>query len=114
MAAGDQFRPSRRNFIRSSAAVAGAAGIAGVAPAAAGATPPFDPPGPPFDPPGPPLEPPRGGRERTMTDVPYEGFEEVRVGLIGLGNRGGGQDLRFAAVSKVTAVADIRPERVTR
>src|SRR5690606_21918307 len=56
----------------------------------------------------------RGGRERTMTDVPYEGFEEVRVGLIGLGNRGGGQDLRFAAVSKVTAVADIRPERVTR
>ena len=49
-----------------------------------------------------------------MTNVPFEGFNDVRIGLIGLGNRGGGQDLRWAAVGKVTAVCDIRPEQVSR
>jgi len=56
-------------------------------------------------------QPARQGRERTMTDVPFEGFDEVRVALIGVGNRGLGQTRRWAAVSKVTAVADIRAAR---
>jgi predicted dehydrogenase len=60
-------------------------------------------------------EPPRDPkREKSMANVPFEGFDEVRVGLIGLGNRGGGQDIRWGAVSKIVAVCDIRPERVTR
>jgi predicted dehydrogenase len=49
-----------------------------------------------------------------MTNTPFEGYEQVRVGLIGLGNRGGGQDVRWGAVSTVTAVCDIRPDRVAR
>ena len=43
-----------------------------------------------------------------MTNVPFEGFDEVRVALLGVGNRGMGQARRWAAVSTVTAIADIR------
>ncbi len=49
-----------------------------------------------------------------MVDVPFEEFGEVRIGLIGVGNRGGGQDVRWGAVATVTAVCDIRPEQVQR
>ena len=43
-----------------------------------------------------------------MTKVPFEGFDEVRVALLGVGNRGMGQARRWVAVSTVTAIADIR------
>lgn len=96
-----KYRPSRRDVIRSGAALGAAAGVgaasAGAASAAVDRVPPRIP-----------------GRERSMANVPFEGFDEVRVGLIGLGNRGGGQDIRFAAVGNVTAVCDIRSERVNR
>ncbi|MGH3661474.1 MAG: Gfo/Idh/MocA family protein [Micromonosporaceae bacterium] len=91
--------PTRRDVLRAGA-VLGAAGM-GVAaglPAAADETTGWQPPRAP-------------GRERTMTGVPFEGFDEVRVGIIGLGNRGGSQTRRWAAVSTVTALADIRPAR---
>ncbi|PSK98267.1 putative dehydrogenase [Haloactinopolyspora alba] len=95
-----QYRPSRRDVIRTGAAIGAAAGVGTAGAEAASAA---------------HREPPRiPGRERSMTDVPFEGFDEVRVGLIGLGNRGGSQDLRWAAVSTVTAVCDVRAERVNR
>jgi hypothetical protein len=50
------------------------------------------------------IEPPRGSDEKSMTIVPFDGFNRVRIGLIGLGNRGGDQDRRFAAVGTVAAV----------
>ncbi|SEG89050.1 Predicted dehydrogenase [Nonomuraea solani] len=86
--------PSRRNLLKSGIVLGAATGIGGT-PAAA-------------------WEPPPDRRERSMVDVPFEGFEKVRVGLIGLGNRGGSQDVRFGAVATITAVCDIRPERVSR
>ncbi|WP_203433381.1 Gfo/Idh/MocA family protein [Jiangella asiatica] len=97
----NRYRPSRRDVIRSGAAF-GAAGIAGAAATTTAAADIH-------------REPPRiPGREKSMAEVPFEGFDEVRVGLIGLGERGGGQDVRWGAVSKISAVADIRPERVSR
>ena len=90
------FRPSRRAILRSGGALGAAAGLgaSGGLPAAADelSTP----------------EPARTRREGTMTNVPFEGFDQVRVGLLGVGNRGGGQARRWAAVSTVTAIADIR------
>ncbi|WP_344247499.1 Gfo/Idh/MocA family protein, partial [Isoptericola hypogeus] len=93
-----KYQPSRRDMLRTGVALGAAAGMGavGATPAAAD-------------------EPPRvQGRERSMTDTPFEGFDEVRVALIGLGQRGGGQDVRWGAVGKVTAVCDIRPDRVER
>ena len=91
--------PSRRDVLRTGAVLGAAAGfsVVGGLPAAADEN--------------EAQEPARTGRERTMTDVPFEGFDEVRVAIIGLGNRGLGQTRRWAAVSTVTAVADIRRER---
>ncbi|MDQ4085846.1 MAG: Gfo/Idh/MocA family oxidoreductase [Actinomycetota bacterium] len=90
------YRPSRRTVLRSGALLGAAAGlgVSGGLPAVADeqASP----------------EPPRTGREGTMTNVAFEGFDEVRVALLGVGNRGMGQARRWAAVSTVTAIADIR------
>lgn len=91
-----EYQPSRRTLLRSGTALGAAAGFAvtGGLPAVAEelVTP----------------EPPRTGREGTMTTVPFEGFDEVRVALLGVGNRGMGQARRWAAVATVTAIADIR------
>lgn len=93
------YQPSRRTVLRSGAALGAATGLgfAGGLPAAA------DELSSP--------EPARRGRERTMTNVPFEGFEEVRVAILGVGNRGGSQAKRWAAVSTITAIADIRREQ---
>ncbi|HEX5541371.1 MAG TPA: Gfo/Idh/MocA family oxidoreductase [Micromonospora sp.] len=96
--------PSRRNVLRG-ATLGVALGLGGAAalPAAARAATTVDPTA---------AEPARGASEKSMANVPFEGFDEVRVGVIGLGNRGLGQLRRFAAVSRITALADIRPARV--
>jgi len=59
---------------------------------------------------------PRRGRQQTMIGTPFEEHETVRVGLIGLGNRGMGMLSGWAAVPgcAVTAVCDIRADRATR
>ncbi len=58
--------------------------------------------------------PPRPGR-KTMIGTPFEEHETVRVGLIGLGNRGMGMLSGWTAVPGcvVTAVCDIRADRAT-
>src|SRR5690625_1889975 len=49
-----------------------------------------------------------------MVGVPFEVYDEVRVGVIGLGNRGMGMLPLFDAVPgvRVTAICDVRRERV--
>jgi hypothetical protein len=91
------YRPSRRSVLRSGAVLGAAAGL-GVHDGLPAAADELSAP-----------EPRRTGRERSMTDVPFDGFDEVRVALLGVGNRGGGQARRWAAVATVTAIADIRP-----
>src|SRR5690625_8026374 len=58
--------------------------------------------------------PPRAQNQSTMLGVPFEPFDEVRVGIIGLGNRGMGLLPLFDAVPgvRITAIADVRRERV--
>ncbi|MGW3352981.1 Gfo/Idh/MocA family protein [Nonomuraea rubra] len=98
MAAPHRYVPSRRDLLRSGISLGAATSVGGAGAAHASTA----------------WEPPRAQGERGMVNVPFEGFENVRVGLIGLGNRGGSQDVRWGAVSTVTAVCDIRPERVSR
>ncbi|NJC24030.1 putative dehydrogenase [Arthrobacter pigmenti] len=54
--------------------------------------------------------------QKSMTNVPFEVHETVRIGLIGLGNRGGGMLLGWGDVpgAVVTAVCDIRADRAKR
>jgi predicted dehydrogenase len=51
-------------------------------------------------------------RGRSMIGVPFEGFDNPRFGIIGLGNRGGGMLPLLLEVpgAQVTALCDIRPE----
>ncbi|WP_055694911.1 Gfo/Idh/MocA family protein [Streptomyces prasinopilosus] len=61
-----------------------------------------------------PVASPRRARgQKTMTGVPFAVHETVRVGLIGLGNRGSGMGEGWAAVPgcRVTAVCDTRANR---
>jgi predicted dehydrogenase len=54
--------------------------------------------------------------QRTMIGVPFEGYDEVRIGLIGLGNRGNGMLRGWLGVPGVviTAVCDTLPDRAAR
>ena len=58
--------------------------------------------------------PPRAPGQRSMIGVPFEPHDVVRVGIIGLGNRGMGMLRLFDAVPgvEVAAVCDVRRERV--
>ncbi|GAA2264809.1 glycosyl hydrolase family 109 protein [Streptomyces ruber] len=93
---------SRRSLlggaVASGALAAGAAGPAGAAPAAAGRVPRREP------------------GQRPMTGVPFDVHRTVRVGVIGLGNRGMGMLTGWAAVPgcTVTAVCDVRADRARR
>ncbi|MER8034030.1 Gfo/Idh/MocA family protein [Streptomyces hydrogenans] len=62
------------------------------------------------------VAPPRRPGQKTMIDVPYPAHRTVRVGVIGLGNRGSGMTTGWAAVPgcTVTAVCDIRADRAKR
>ena len=55
----------------------------------------------------------RRSGQRSMIDVPFTPHETVRIGLIGLGNRGAGMLAGWAAIpgAVVTAVCDIRADR---
>ncbi|NEY32214.1 Gfo/Idh/MocA family oxidoreductase [Streptomyces sp. PRKS01-65] len=54
--------------------------------------------------------------QKSMIGVPFEAHRTVRVGVIGLGNRGAGMITGWAAVPgcTVTAVCDIRADRARR
>lgn len=64
----------------------------------------------------PQQSPERRRGQKSMIDVPFEVHRTVRVGMIGLGNRGMGMLTGWAAVPGcvVTAVCDIRADRATR
>lgn len=53
---------------------------------------------------------------RSMIGVPYTAIDTVRIGVVGLGNRGMSMLPGTAAVpgAEITAVCDIRPDRATR
>ncbi|MFB8077208.1 Gfo/Idh/MocA family protein [Streptomyces sp. NPDC056013] len=54
--------------------------------------------------------------QKSMIDVPYDAYGTVRVGVIGLGNRGSGMAEGWSVVPgcTVTAVCDIRADRARR
>ena len=93
---------SRRDFMKTAAASAGAMGLAGLgacaagAGAAAGAATPAGPPG------------------RNMCGYAAPALDRIRVGVVGLGMRGPGAVERLTKMADVDIVAlcDIRPERV--
>ncbi|WP_455352152.1 Gfo/Idh/MocA family protein [Streptomyces sp. SYSU K217416] len=62
------------------------------------------------------VTPRRQRGQKTMINTAYDAYRTVRVGVIGLGNRGSGMTLGWAAVPgcTVTAVCDIRPDRAKR
>lgn len=95
-------QPSRRSFLQSMGLAAGVVAAGGVVPANAVTSTGLAPAAPP-------------GR-RTMIGVPFEGYDHVRIGLIGLGNRGMGMLSGWMAVpgAVVTAVCDVVPDRAAR
>ncbi|MFF7178037.1 Gfo/Idh/MocA family oxidoreductase [Streptomyces sp. NPDC008121] len=62
------------------------------------------------------VTPRRRPGQKSMINTPYDAHRTVRVGVIGLGNRGSGMTLGWAAVPGcvVTAVCDIRSDRAKR
>lgn len=106
-AVSDDRNPSTRSASRRTLlAGAGAAGLSFIPSLSAGAS-----PAPTV---GPRKAPPRAQQQSSMIGVPFDPYDEVRVGIIGLGNRGLGMTTQFNAVPgvRVTALCDVRPERV--
>lgn len=60
--------------------------------------------------------PGRAAGQKSMINVPFEAYKTVRVGVIGLGNRGSGMTTGWSVIPGcvVTAVCDIRADRVKR
>ncbi|MGD9483892.1 Gfo/Idh/MocA family oxidoreductase [Streptomyces sp. TRM70308] len=60
--------------------------------------------------------PRRGRGQKSMINVPFEAYRTVRLGIIGLGNRGRSMAPGWAAVPgcTVTAVCDVRADRARR
>lgn len=60
--------------------------------------------------------PGRAAGQKSMINVPFEAYKTVRVGVIGLGNRGSGMSTGWSVIPGcvVTAVCDIRGDRVKR
>ncbi|HLS15124.1 MAG TPA: Gfo/Idh/MocA family oxidoreductase [Beutenbergiaceae bacterium] len=97
-----QARPgASRRAVLASTIAAGAAGLTAVSAAGARANPTG----------AHGTAPPRQRNQSSMVGVPFEVYDEVRVGIIGLGNRGMGMLPLFDAVPgvRVTAVCDVRP-----
>jgi predicted dehydrogenase len=61
-------------------------------------------------------EPSRRSGQKSMINVAFDSHRTVRVGIIGLGNRGSGMSTGWSAVPgcTVTAVCDIRADRAKR
>ncbi|MVA77443.1 gfo/Idh/MocA family oxidoreductase [Auraticoccus sp. F435] len=99
----DSFHPSRRLVIGGAVAAGAVTAAAVAAPGQAAATPRAS------------RAPRRARGQKTMIDVPFEARDVVRIGLIGLGNRGMGMLDSWVAVpgASVVAVCDIRAERAT-
>jgi predicted dehydrogenase len=55
-----------------------------------------------------------GRRARTVMDLRTDPMERVRIGFVGLGNRGGGAVGRYLSIEgvEIAALCDIRPDRV--
>ncbi|WP_208325951.1 Gfo/Idh/MocA family protein [Amycolatopsis arida] len=100
---------SRRSVLRTGAAAGAGLAALGVGHGSAGAAP---PPGPSVPGAEERTWPPRRGR--SMMGVPFERHDTIRVGIIGLGNRGGSMLPLFLAVEgiRVTALCDVDPARV--
>lgn len=97
---------SRRGFLKAGAVAGATAGLSGMgAVPAAGAVPAEDTARVPSR---------LSGTYQTMIGVPFDRYEEVRVGVIGLGARGGSMAPLFASVPhvRVTAICDTREDRV--
>ncbi|TXS54429.1 Gfo/Idh/MocA family protein [Streptomyces sp. t39] len=64
----------------------------------------------------PSASPRRRPGQRSIAGVPFDAYRTVRVGVIGLGNRGGGMTEGWSVVPgcTVTAVCDIRADRAKR
>ncbi|MFI9741792.1 Gfo/Idh/MocA family protein [Streptomyces sp. NPDC052494] len=104
-----QHIPSRRTVLKTTAGAAGAGiGIAAGAPAAraAAGSAPAAPPAAVEAAPGTPRR-----RGSTMAGVPFERRSTVRVGIVGLGNRGNGMIGLFLALPWVRVVAVCDPVR---
>ncbi|MDT9680979.1 Gfo/Idh/MocA family oxidoreductase [Streptomyces sp. TRM76323] len=98
----DSFSVSRRSLMGGAVATGAAlTGFGAAVPAAAEAA---------------PVAPRRGPGQKSMVRTPFDVHRTVRVGVIGLGNRGSGMALGWAAVPgcAVTAVCDVRRERAKR
>jgi predicted dehydrogenase len=98
------FSPSRRALLKGGTATGAALGISGIA-AGFGAEAAADTARAPAG-----MAEPKG----SMIGVPFEPRDVVRVGVIGLGNRGSGMARLWAQHPdvRVTAICDSRPERV--
>src|SRR5690606_33205458 len=95
-------RPSRRSFLQSVGLAAGVVAASGAIPANAVTS---------------TAEAPQRARgQRSMIGVPFDRYDEVRIGLIGLGNRGMGMLSGWTAVPSavVTAVCDVVPDHAQR
>lgn len=102
---GDEGSMSRRSVLWTTASVAGAGlGLGGLSGTAAAATPARSPEATPA---GQAAAPKRQGR--TMVGVPFDRRSTVRVGIVGLGNRGGSMIDLFLAVTGVQVVAVCDP-----
>ncbi|MEU9980694.1 Gfo/Idh/MocA family oxidoreductase [Streptomyces sp. NPDC050856] len=95
--------PSRRSVLRTTAGMAGVAGMAGALGGLGSGT------AAAADSAAASAAPPRRGR--TMAGVPFERRGTVRMGIIGLGNRGAGMIGLFLAVPGVRVVAVCDPVR---
>ncbi|MFH8475804.1 Gfo/Idh/MocA family protein [Streptomyces sp. NPDC018000] len=103
---GDEDSMSRRSILWTTAGVAGAGlGLGGLSSGTAAAASPSRSPEAAVA--GQAAAPKRRGR--TMVGVPFDRRSTVRVGIVGLGNRGGGMIDLFLAVSGVQVVAVCDP-----
>ncbi|MER6104979.1 Gfo/Idh/MocA family oxidoreductase [Streptomyces sp. NPDC001832] len=103
---GDEGSMSRRSVLWTTAGVAGAGlGLGGLSSGTAAAAAPIRSPEAAVA--GQAAAPKRQGR--TMVGVPFDRRSTVRVGIVGLGNRGGGMIDLFLAISGVQVVAVCDP-----
>lgn len=99
-----EFSLSRRSLLKAGAVAGAAAGLAGV-PGVAGAQADEDTG----------VAPPRpAGSPGSMFGVPFDSYDQIRVGFVGVGNRGMSLLQRILGFpeARVTAICDVEPGRV--